>query len=442
MKTLIIGGVAAGMSCASKLKRLDPNRDIIVYEKGHDLSYGACGMPYYLSDIIDDDKKLVARTKDQFEEKGIPVKTGHEVTQLDPQAKTIQGITEDGESFSDTYDQVLIATGASSVHIPVDNHDLKGIYPLNSLQNAITLKKELQSAKTIAIIGAGFIGMEVAENLIEMGKTVHMIEMADQVLAPYDKMYANMAEEALKEAGVHIHTQEGLKGYRGTSHVKTVITDKSEYDVDLVIEAVGVRPNTAFLKDVGLDMLKNGAIIVNEYGETNLEDVYAAGDCVAYPHLLLNEPFFVPLGTHANKLGRVIAERLAGDKKAHFKGVLGSNILKVMDLTVCKTGLTMKDNDRYDQLDLDYVDVKAKDHAGYYPGAELMNIRLTFDKASKVIKGAQIVGKKGVANRINILATIIDQGLKADEVSMLDLAYSPPFQPVWDPIQVAANQIK
>lgn len=442
MKTLIIGGVAAGMSCASKLKRLDPSREIIVYEKGHDLSYGACGMPYYLSHLIEDEKSLVARFKDEFEASGITVLTGHEVTKLDAPHKTIAGITERGDAFTDTYDQVLIATGSSSVHIPVDHHDLPGIYPLGILQNAITLKKELQKVQTVGIIGAGYIGMEVAENLIEMGKTVHMIGKSDQVLAHYDKMYADMAQAELERVGVHIHTSERLKGYKGESKVEVVVTDKAEYPVDLVIEAVGVRPNTGFLKDVGLDMLKNGAIIVNEYGETNIQDIYAAGDCVAYPHLLLDEPFFVPLGTHANKLGRVIAERLAGSETAHFKGVLGSNILKVMDLTVCKTGLTMKDNDRYDHLNLAYVDIQAKDHAGYYPGAELMNIRLIFDKKSLVIKGAQIVGKKGVANRINILATIIDQGLTAQEVSMLDLAYAPPFQPVWDPIQVAALQIK
>lgn len=442
MKTLIIGGVAAGMSCASKLRRLDPNREIIVYERGHDLSYGACGMPYYLSDIIEDEKSLVARFKEEFEESGIKVMTGHEVTHLDAQHKTIEGQKEDGSLFKDSYDQILIATGASGIHLDIKNHHLKGIYPLTSLQHAITLKKELQKVQTVVIIGAGYIGIEVAENLIEMGKTVHLIQRSNQVLSSYDKMYADMAEAALIKAGVMIHKEETVIGYTGEDHVQSVLTQTHEYPADCVIESVGVKPNTNFLKGSGLKMLDNGAIIVNDKGETSLTDVYAAGDCVAYPHLLLKTPQFIPLGTHANKLGRVVAERLAGDQNAHFKGVLGSNIIKVMDLTVTQTGLSMNDHARHPELNLDYVDIKAKDHAGYYPGAETIYLRLVYDQTTHVIKGAQMVGKKGVADRINILATIIDQGLTADQVSMLDFAYAPPFQPVWDPIHIAALQIK
>ena len=440
MKTIIIGGVAAGMSAASKLKRLDPKRDIVVYEKGHDLSYGACGMPYFLSNIIEKEASLVARTKDQFEASGITVKTGHEVIGVFPKEKTITFKNETSEG-TDYYDDLIIATGASPIHIPVNNHTLKGIYPLNSLRDAVTLKEVLKDAKNVAIIGAGFIGMEVAENMIHMGKTVHMIELSNQVLAPYDKAYADKAQKILEDAGVLIHLEEGLQGYLGEGHVTSVVTDKNTYSVDVVIEAVGVKPNTAFLKDTGLSMIPNGAIIVNEYGETNLKNIYAAGDCVAYPHQLLKEPAFVPLGTHANKLGRVIAERLFGNLELAFQGVIGSNILKVMDYTVAKTGLTMKDNERL-SLNLAFVDVTAKDHAGYYPGATPIDIRLVYDKDSKVIKGAQMVGLKGVANRINIMATVISQKMTASDLAGLDLAYSPPFQPVWDPLQVAANQIK
>jgi len=418
MKTIIIGGVAAGMSAASKLKRLDPKRDIVVYEKGHDLSYGACGMPYFLSNIIEKEASLVARTKDQFEASGITVKTGHEVIGIFPKEKTITFKNETSEGV-DHYDDLIIATGASPVHIPVNNHTLKGIYPLNSLRDAVTLKEVLKDAKNVAIIGAGFIGMEVAENMIHMGKTVHMIELSNQVLAPYDKVYADKAQKILEEAGVLIHLEEGLQGYQGEGHVTSVVTDKKTYSVDVVIEAVGVKPNTAFLKDSGLSMIPNGA----------------------YPHQLLKDPAFVPLGTHANKLGRVIAERLCGNLELAFQGVIGSNILKVMDYTVAKTGLTMKDNERL-SLNLAYVDVTAKDHAGYYPGATPIDIRLVYDKDSKVIKGAQMVGLKGVANRINIMATVISQKMTASDLAGLDLAYSPPFQPVWDPLQVAANQIK
>lgn len=440
MKIVVIGGVAAGMSMASKLKRLKPEYEIEVYEKGHDLSYGACGMPYYLSDIIKDEKTLVARTKEEFEASGIKVFTGHEVTRLNPSEKSIEGLHLDAP-FKTSYDQLVIATGASAIHIPVDNHHLKGIYPLNSLQDAIHLKEALKSAQTIAIIGAGFIGMEVAENMIHLGKNVHVIERLDQVLPTYDAIYAKRAEEALKNAGVMMHLNETLKGYEGEEKVKKVITDRQAIDVDLVIEAVGVRPNTHFLKDLGFEMLANGALVVNAKGQTNLKDIHAAGDCVAYPHVLTQEPTFVPLGTHANKMGRVIAEQLSGHKQAYFHGVIGSSILKVMDLTVSKTGLTMKDSERLN-LGLKYVDVKAKNQAGYYPGAELMDIRLTYEPNTLVIKGAQIIGKKGVSDRINIMASVISQGLTKEVLENMDLAYSPPFQPVWDPLQIAAQQIK
>lgn len=440
MKIVVIGGVAAGMSMASKLKRLKPEYQIEVYEKGQDLSYGACGMPYYLSDVIKDEKSLVARTQDQFEASGIKVFTGHEVTKLHPIEKTIEG-TFENNSFKAAYDKLVIATGASAIHIPVSNHHLKGIYPLNALQDAIQLKKALEKAKKVAIIGAGFIGMEVAENMVHLDKEVHIIERLDQVLPTYDKAYAKLAEDALSNAGVKIHLKESLEGYTGESHVTGVITDHQTIDVDLVIEAVGVRPNTAFLKEAGFQMLPNGAIIINAKGETNLKDIYAAGDCVAYPHKLLPEPVFVPLGTHANKMGRVIAEQLAGNSEAYFHGVIGSSILKVMDLTVSKTGLTMKDSERLN-LGLNYVDVKAKNQAGYYPGAELMDIRLTYDPQTFIVKGAQIIGKKGVSDRINIMASIISQGLTKDALENMDLAYSPPFQPVWDPLQIAAQQIK
>ena len=440
MKIVVIGGVAAGMSMASKLKRLKPDFDIEVYEKGIDLSYGACGMPYYLSGIIDTAEKLVARTKDEFEASGIKVFTEHEVTGVDPAAKTIQGMHH-GQAFEAPYDQLVIATGASAIHLPLENHTLKGIYPLNSLQDAKDLKAALKNAHTIAIIGAGFIGMEVAENMVHLQKDVHMIERLSQVLPTYDAPYAKKAEDALIKAGVKIHLSETLQGYIGTTHVEALKTDRQIIKVDLVVEAVGVRPNTAFLKDLPFDRLPNGALIVNEKGQTNINDIYAAGDCTAYPHRLLNEPAFVPLGTHANKMGRVIAEQLAGHESVVFHPIIGSSILKVMDLTVAKTGLTMNDSDRLN-LGLAYVDVTAKNQAGYYPGGKPIDIRLTYDPVTQVIKGAQLIGEKGVSDRINIMASIISQGLKSTDLESMDLAYSPPFQPVWDPLQIAAQQIK
>lgn len=438
MKVIVIGGVAAGMSAAAKLKRLNKDVTIRVYEKGSDLSYGACGMPYYLSNIIPDANHLVARTKEAFKKDGIDVFTQHEVVSLNSETKTIQ-VKHKNNMIEDTYDKLIVATGAHAIRLPVEGSDLSGIHVLNSLEDAKNLKEALKKATTIGVIGAGFIGCEVAENLIHMNKKVIVIERLDQVLGIYDKDMSLHAQKALEDAGVLLKMSEDLKGYEGDTCVKKIITNKQSYDVDLVIEAIGVRPNTSFLDETDIKRLNNGAIIVNDHMETSLKDVYAAGDCVAYEHHMTHESIFLPLGTHANKAGRVIASNIAGIDD-YFKGVMGSNVVKVMDLTVAKTGLTMKEANARG-LDYDFVDVTANNHAGYYPGAEKIYMRIVYEKKTLILKGAQLIGKKGVSDRINIMAVAISNHMTAKAFSQLDLAYAPPFSSVWDPLQVATNQI-
>ena len=439
MKVIVIGGVAAGMSAAAKLKRLSKDTTIVVYEKGSDLSYGACGMPYYLSDIIKDEQSLIARTQEAFIADGIDVFINHEVIEVKPEDKKIV-VKHKNQTFEDTYDKLIIATGAHAIRLPVDGSELSGIHVLNSLEDAKQLKKALQNAQNIAVIGAGFIGVEVAENLVHMHKNIYMIERLDQVLNIYDKSMSMHAQKALEDAGVHLKLSENLKSYEGNTHVQKVVTDKNTYAVDLVIEAIGVRPNTKFLENTGIKRLKNGAIIVNDKMETSIKDIYAAGDCVAYHDNLKNTHVYVPLGTHANKTGRVIASNIAGIPEK-FQGIIGSNVVKVMDLTVAKTGLTMKE---VEDLKLGYkcVDVTAKNQAGYYPGAEKIYMRIVYDPKTYILKGAQLIGKKGVSSRINIMALAISKEITAKDFSQLDLAYAPPFSPVWDPLQIATNQIK
>ncbi|MBU0997780.1 MAG: CoA-disulfide reductase [Firmicutes bacterium] len=441
MKTIIIGGVAAGMSAAAKLRRLDREATIHVYEKGMDLSYGGCGMPYYLGDVITDIDRLVARTKDDFERENIQVFVHHEVIEVIPDRKTIRAINKTtNETVSDTYDKLVIATGTKAIRTNVPGSDIVKVYVLNQLSDARELKYALEDVQSVCIVGGGYIGVEVAENLAHRGLKVVLIEQMPQLLPTFDLDVAKKAEEALKEVGVQVLVNERVKYYELNGLSTKVLTENLEVDVDLVIESIGVKPNTEFLQNTGLNMLRNGAIVVNDYMETSIKDIYAAGDCAAYYHLLKKENVFLPLGTHANKSGKIVAENIAGNPTS-FAGVIGSNVLKVVNLTFAKTGIGMDEARKLD-LGYEFVDVTSKNQSGYYPGAKEIFIRVVYEPLTGILRGAQMVGEKGVSDRINIIALAITQGLTAKEFSQLDLAYSPPFSTVWDPLQVATNQIK
>jgi NADPH-dependent 2,4-dienoyl-CoA reductase/sulfur reductase-like enzyme len=441
MKVIIIGGVAAGMSVAAKLRRLDESAEIVVYEKGNDLSYGACGMPYYIGGIIEEVSKLVARTKEEFEKSGINVQTMHEVIKLNATNKTIKVLDlKTSNTFETFYDILVIATGTKAITSNVVGFDEVKPFVLSQLEDAIKIKSSLDKVQDVAIIGGGYIGLEIAENLAHLNKKVHVIELQSQILPNYDDIFAKKAEEALKEMKIEFSLEERLIKYQKDLNKTVVITDKSTYSVDMVIEAIGVKPNTEFLRDSGIEMLKNGAIITNEFQETSLKDIYAAGDCSAYKHRLTNKHEFVPLGTHANKTGKVIAENIAGYKTS-FPGIIGSNIIKINNLALAKTGLGYKEAKRLN-LNYAYEDVIAKNQSGYYPGAKQILIRIVYDPKTGVLKGGQMIGEKGVSDRINILALAISKEMTAKEFSMLDFAYAPPFSPVWDPLLIAINQIK
>ncbi len=441
MKVIIIGGVAAGMTAAAKLRRLDKDISITVYEKSTDISYSGCGMPYYLGDVVTDEDKLIARTQEDFKEENIDVFLRHEVIKLLPDKKKV--LIKDlnnNQIITDTYDKLLIATGTYANRTNVEGSNDVDVYVLNQLDDMRYLKPVIDKAKSIAIIGGGYIGVELAENLIELNKEVHLIQREDQLLSVYDKDIAKKAEKALTKQGVKIYLGNQLESYKKADKNIIVKTDKQKIKVDLVIESIGVTPNTKFLKETGLKMLDNGAIITNDLLETNLKDVYAAGDCVAYHHIIKNDYAYVPLGTHANKTGKIVALNMVG-KTTSFPGIVGSNILKVAHLGFAKTGLGIDEAKKLN-LDYDFVDITAKHQTGYYPGAKDLFIRLVYEKSTKIIKGAQLVGEKGVADRINIMALAVTKQMTADNFVQLDFAYAPPFSPVWDPLLIAASQIK
>jgi NADPH-dependent 2,4-dienoyl-CoA reductase/sulfur reductase-like enzyme len=441
MKVIIIGGVAAGMTAASKLRRLDEKATIHVYEKGNDLSYSGCGMPYYLGDIIKTKKSLVARFKEDFDEQNIDVFLKHEVIQIFPQTKEVlvkNLITKD--VFRDQYDKLLIATGtfAARTHVPGSN--VANIYVLNQLEDMRQIKKEVQKGKSVLILGGGYIGIEVAENMAKKQLKVTVIERDKKILMVYDKEIAQMAQQALEDEGVVFKLSENLISYDRKDDKTIVITDKSTYDVDFVIESIGVRPNTKFLKDTDIKMLKNGAIITNDRCETSIKDIYAAGDCATYHHIIKKQEVYVPLGTHANKTGRIVAEQMAGID-TRFLGIVGSNIIKVGKFGLAKTGLGI-DEARQLGLNYDFVEITAKNLPGYYPGTTDLFVRIVYEKETGILKGAQLFGEKGVSDRINIMALAITKNLTASEFSQLDFAYAPPFSTVWDPLLVAALQVK
>lgn len=441
---VIIGAVAAGMSAASKLKRLDPSIFVTVFEQGEDVSYGACGLPYFLSDIIPDERLLIARKPEAFRAAGIDLRLGHTVRFVDVSARCVTvRVNKTGQEFKQDYDRLVIATGAQPIRLDVKRGDFANIHTLGSLQDGRVLKKALsdEAVKTIAVVGGGYIGLEVIENLHKLKKEIILIERADRVLTNFEPFISKKLEEHLVEHGVTVKTGETVRAYTDQGGRGIVETDQSTYTVDLVVEAIGVRPATSFLDGTEITRLPNGAIVTDARMQTSIENVYAAGDCAAYVHAVTGKPgSYVPLGTHANKAGRVIAEQIVGNDVT-FAGVLGSGVLKVFDYEVARTGLGVEEAAAAG-FSVETVSITAKDKAGYYPGAVEVEVAVIYDPLTCRLLGAQMIGQAGVAHRINIMATAISAGYNATQFSGLDLAYAPPFSPVYDPLLVAVNQIK
>lgn len=443
MKVIAIGGVAASMSAVSKLKRLKPNTEIIVYEKGEVLSYGACGLPYYVSDEIKDPQKLVARTKEQFAEKGIDVKTHHHVDQVLDTEKKIKGTNLlTGEVFEDSYDKLIIGTGAHAIVPPWDGVKLDNIFTLGNYTDGMRIKEALEdpSIKDVTIIGAGFIGVEMIEAFHTRKKNIRVIQLDPQILPLFDSEMMDDIEMYIEKQGIKLHLNETVVSFKGTQTVKQVVTDQDTYDTDLVLVSIGVKPNTKFLKSSNISLAGNGAVLVNKQMETNIKDVYAAGDCSMIHHILYQDARYIPMGHNANKQGRIIAQNIAGSP-IDFKGVLGTTVIKIIDREAGKTGLNEKEAKMLN-IDYDTVSITGNNHAGYYPNPERIKVKIVYEKKTNRILGAQLVGGKGAALRVNIFAVAIMGNMTTDDLSFLDLAYAPPFSGVWDITQVAAQQVK
>ena len=443
MKVVIIGAVAAGMSAAAKLKRIKPDYEVVVYEKTDIVSFGACGLPYYVGDFFHDPNMMIAREKSKFIESGIDLKTFKEVIDVDTLEKTLT--IKDAlsrEIFTDNYDKLMIATGASSI-MPSLDKSYDNLTTLKDMNDGIKLKELIskEENKNIVIIGAGFIGIETIEAAKKLNKNIHLIGRSNRILSKvFDKEITDLLEEELRKNNIHLHLNETIQKYIGEENITKVITNKSEIDCDIVVMAIGVKPNTSFLENTNIKMLSNGAIIVDECGRTSVEDIYAAGDCATIKNLVTNEDMYVPLATGANKLGRIVGENLGGIN-SYYPGSLASSCIKVLDMEAAVTGLT---EERAKALNLDFKTkcITNYNQTHYYPGREKLLIKLIYDAKTKVILGGQIAGYKDAVQRANVLATAITAKMTTEQLGMLDLCYAPPFATTWDALNVAGNVSK
>ena len=444
MRVIIIGAVAAGMSAAAKLKRMKPEYEVVVYEKTDVVSFGACGLPYFAAGYFDNAGDMIAREPSKFREIGIDLNIHHEVIKVDAvDKKVVVKNLETNVEIEDSYDKLMIATGASSIIPPIKNVDLENVTTLKTLEDGIKLKELLNKDenKNVAIIGAGFIGIETVEAVKKLGKEVVMFQSQNRILPKtFDSEITNVLEEELKKHDVNLRLEEFVLELVGETKVEKIITNKGEYKVDVVVIATGVRPNTTFLKETGIEMLANGALIVDEFGETSIKDIYAAGDCATIKNIITNEDSYIPLATGANKLGRIVGENLAGANKA-FQGSLGSSCIKVMDMEAAVTGMTEL---QAQSLGINY---KAKfisdfNQTNYYPGRDKIYVKLVYDADTKVILGGQVAGFKDSVQRCNVIATAIFSKMTVSQLGMLDLCYAPPFSRTWDVLNVAGNVCK
>ncbi len=440
-KFVIIGGDAAGMSAASKIRRLQPEAEMVVFEKGEYISFAACGMPYWISGVIDDGDKLQVLTPQIAREKrGIDVRIQHEVNKINLKNNTVSVTNlETGEKFEEPYDTLLIATGARAElpHIPGVEH--KGVFTLRSLADGHVIKNYLadNEIKHATIIGGGYVGLEMAEAFRYRDIEVSM--MVGQIARTFDKDILEKVTDHVIKNGVDLQLNNKAIGIEKTGKQLLVKTSAGDIRTDIVIVSTGVRPNSEIARDVGISLGKSGAITINSHMQTNIPNIYSAGDCAEHKHLVLDEDVWIPLAPSANKGGRIAGENMAGEKTI-FPGILGTGVVKVFDYTIAQTGLTekqAKQSKKYSEIET--VMVTAGSRAHYYPGSTPITIKLVVEKSSKRLLGAQMVGKSDVAKRVDVFATAITAKMTTEDIAVLDLTYSPSIAPVYDPIHVAAN---
>ncbi|MFC7322096.1 CoA-disulfide reductase [Halobacillus campisalis] len=443
MKFVIIGGDAAGMSAAMQIVRNSEGNEIVTLERGEIYSYGQCGLPYLIGGEVESSDDLIARDPETFRSKhGIDARVLHEVTKVDCEKKVVYGYDHGKEEdFEERYDRLLIATGADPILPPWEGSNLKGIRSLKTIPDAELIMEDLNhEVNEAVIIGGGYIGLEMAENLVHLGKNVTIIDRGSQLAKIFDEDMAEFVHEEAKRNGVKLALGESVEGFEGSDKVEGVVTDKTRYSADHVLLAVGVSPNTSFLEGTGIYKSYNDAIQVNGFMETSIMDIYAAGDCATQYHRVKERHDYIPLGTHANKQGQVAGLNMVNEHRS-FHGVVGTSILKFFDLTLGRTGISAKEAEQ-DHIPYRTVTIESTHAAGYYSKEGKMNLKLLYHEKTRELLGGQIIGKEGVDKRIDVLATALYHHMTVDQLVELDLSYAPPYNSVWDPIQQAARKAK
>ncbi|SFO15716.1 FAD-dependent oxidoreductase [Proteiniclasticum ruminis] len=432
MKIRIIGAVAAGTSAAAKARRNSEEAEIIIYEIDTYISYSGCGMPYYIGGEVENGEDLTPRDPKFFKSKyNVDIKTGHEVLQVDPKEKILLVKNlETGETMKDSYDKLIFATGARSVVPPITGVRNKHVFSLRNIKDMYSIKKYIdeKNPKDAVIIGTGFIGLEMAENLKHLGMEVTMVELLTQVSPGLDEDMAILVEEHLAAKGVQVITGKSAKEI---TENEVILSDESKLPGDLVIVATGVRPHVELAKEAGIEMGVTGAIKVNPFMETSVADIYAAGDCIEQYHSITGKPVYRPLGSTANKTGRMAGNNATGGN-LEFRGVLGTGIYKIFDLAVAQTGLTEREalKEGYEIS----VSHNIKPNRPEYMGGKEMVIKSVADKKDGRLLGVQIIGPEGVDKRVDVFAALITFGAKVQDLVHLDLAYAPPFSTTKDPV--------
>ena len=444
MKVVIVGGVAGGATAAARIRRLNEQAEIVVFERSGYISYANCGLPYYIGGVITDPEELTLQTPESFFSRfRVDMKVRHEVTAIHPDRKTVSVINlETGETFEESYDKLLLSPGAKPTQPRLPGVGLSKLFTLRTVEDTFRIKEYIQKNNpgSAVLAGGGFISLELAENLRELGMKVTIVQRPKQLMNPFDPDMAAFIHAEVRKHGVELalgHTVEGFEEKDGG--VDVLLKDEVPLHADMVVLAIGVSPDTGLAKDAGLELGIKGSIVVNDRMETSVPDIYAVGDAVQVKHFVTGQDALISLAGPANKQGRIAADNICGGD-SRFKGSQGSSVVKVFDTTAATTGVN-ETNAKKAGLDVDTVILSPMSHAGYYPGGKVMTVKVVFEKETYRLLGAQIVGYEGVDKRIDVIATAIHAGMKATELKDLDLAYAPPYSSAKDPVNMAGFMI-
>ena len=439
-KYLIVGGVAGGATAAARIRRNTEQAEIILFEKGQYISYANCGLPYYIGGVIEERDRLFVQTPEAFSKRfNIDIRVNSEVTRIEADKKLVHVRTSDGREYTESYDKLLLSPGASPVRPPLPGIDSEGIFTLRNVADTDRIKNYMQAhtVKRAVIVGGGFIGLEMAENLHHAGAQVAVVEMANQVMGPIDFSMASHVHQHLQEKGVQLYLEQAVESFtRENDRLKVHFKSGIQLEADLVLLSIGVRAQTSLAQEAGLKLGEMRGIYVNEYLQTSDEAIYAVGDAIEFPHPITGKPWLNFLAGPANRQARIVADNMVFGNIEVYEGSIGTSIAKVFDLTVASTGLPAK---RLKQMEIPYLSatIHSGSHAGYYPGALQMDIKITFSPTDGRLYGAQIVGYDGVDKRIDQYALAIKNGATVEQLTRLEHAYAPPFSSAKDPVAIS-----